>query len=599
MKKFVSSLMALLICICLFPVAAHAASADVRLNITPMRTTSNGIVLEINVSVAGGAPGSQIENFEITYQNETIATLPAVASGGQNFIRSAELGFEYDDMPPSFYVTVYYLDFDGTPMDGQFQVNMPLLNPDISFTRTVAASASGVYRFTYTLQNTGDVALHNLNVSDDAAVIGQVGSVSYLDINETKTFEKDVTLTQNITSIPKVTYTVYGSSQTYEKTLEALPISFNNPKIKIELKADLTSIHSGESVTLTYAIINEGNVPFTGASITDPTIGTLEENISISVGSSKSWSKILTPTESTRYTFSFTGRDASGQIYTVTSTPLSIEVLPPLQTQSKLEIQVNTPITSLESPGEVTFNVLVRNSGETTLQQLSLGDGRGNVLQRFDSLVPSDRLFSIPVSVTESTTFTFVVEGLDPNGEKITAASNPIEIKVNGLLPEGESPTPSGEIQQSPGGLSPWVLMIFIFVLLLILACIVVLVMLQLRARKRRKRKNAQKNSGDAYTTDSFYTENRYTEERYTEDRYNAPANYDSPEFDEDARAEISRFASQYGPKRNLPNIPLNSPIEDLPLYAQDEDEQTVYKAPKRPSAPPSGEPRTRQDFPR
>lgn len=573
MKRIWTILLSFCLVLILFgPTPVYAAQADVRMNVNPVQTSSGDTVLEIDVAVVNGGVLDSITYFEITFNNQTIASTDRIQGGNDVFLRSSPLGTNFYEMPSSFQLMVYYMDFDGTPMERSATVYMPSTGADISFTRTAASNKDQI-KLTYTVKNTGNVALVNLTISDEPT-IGRIGTIDYLEAGQSKTLEHDLTLTKDVTSSPVVSYYASGSSTPMEKKLEALELKYNMPKLSIVIKADLESISAGDKVTLTYNVTNEGNVDFTNATISDPTLGTIEENISIEAGKMKNYSKIIQPGETTEYVLTVNGKDANGNDYSAKSNSLKIEVMTP--TVSKLEISAATDRTDLSEAGNVSFNVTVRNTGETTLSQVAITDEDGDVYSRISSMEPGELLFPITIHVAETTVFTFKVEGLSPQGETVSATSSPLEIKVP-LLPDGETlPSASPSSVNGPSsGLSPWILVLFIFILLLILSIIVVLVMLQVRARRR-----ASANADDEFITQS----------QYTQDRYN---NY-STDLDEEARAEISQYAAQYGPQRKAPppRPPVQQPYAPAPLD-DDENEPTVYKA----QQPKRREPRTRQDF--
>jgi hypothetical protein len=119
--------------------------------------------------------------------------------------------------------------------------------------------------------------------------------------------------------------------------------------------------------------------------------------------------------------------------------------------------------------------------------------------------------------------------------------------------------------------------------LLFLLACIVVVIMLQVRAWRRAKSRQAARRREEAYAPATVYSHEEYYD--------------DSPEADEDAQREISRYAREYAPRAGEVESDLDVPY---PLAQDDpnDDAPTVYQSPRR-QEPGQSEPRTRQNFPR
>lgn len=589
MKRLLSALAALFICLLLLPLPAGAvARADLRLNIVPVQGENDQLILEVDLTVANGSPDQFISNVELVYDNHTIASQPEIYGSSDLFLRTQPLGISYSTTYNDFPITLYYIDFDGAAMENTYYVAVggQYAEPELSFTRTASAmDEQGKIQLSYTLRNDGDMPLANLRISDSAVSGDEVATLDYLEVGHSKTFTQSLTVTKTVESKPQVSYTVSGgSARVYQLSLEPLTLTPSNPKLALTLKSDLNSILSSDRATLTLNISNEGNIPFTSVTISDESLGKIAEGISMEVGKVNTYTKIVNPTKTTSYRFTAVATDASGKSYSFSSDPLTIEVLPAESPApaGQLELEVTAGQTSLDAPGEVSFSMVVRNTGQDSMEQLTISDGRGNVLTRTSTLEPGVQVFNISISVDETTSFTFLAEALQPDGQPVQAASAPLEILVNAPqltdTPQSLSPEPSSiPVNSGTTGFSPWLLVLFIFLILLIIACIVVLVILQVRSRRRRQAEEAE----------DFITSTVYT----TPD-FSPPDSHGYVEPDEDARAEISRFASQYSPRKADPAPP--RPAVPEPQEAEEDDEPTVYKA---RAQQPRREPRTRQDY--
>ena len=275
--------------------------------------------------------------------------------------------------------------------------------------------------------------------------------------------------------------------------------------------------------------------------------------------------------------------DENGQTYTATSNIVSVKVSAPEQTDAANLFTVTaTPNTNtLDQPGEVLFNLLLRNGGQSDLTNITVSDQNNNVLERINSMSPGDRLVTISVNVTQSGDYFFVVDGTTDTGEKVQSITEPAHVTVGMVAVNPESqgapttptPTPLTINSDEKGGMAPWLLMLLIFVVLLIVACIVVLVILQLRANRRRDDE----------------------EEDYVPPQEPVQPRRASNQDPYDYREEISRVATEYSrPAQSAqsrrtpqqPRRPAAPTPRQVPDFDEDDETPTVYKS--RPSSEPS-----------
>ncbi len=598
MKRLFAALLALTICCLLFhPARAQATSrADVRLDLTPVQGENDELFLEVGLTVANGQAEEFISNVELVYDNHTIASIPECYGSSDLFFRTDALGPSFSTTYNEFTVTLYYIDFDGSAMENYYPVAISghYAAPSLRFSRTASAiDAQNHVTLTYTLENDGRIPLSNLTISDPADPDGEVAYLDLLDVGRSRSFTLDLTLSRETRSAPEVRYTAPGLSGTQLTALEPITLSPSLPSLVLTVKSDLSSISAGETATLTLSVSNSGGTDFPSVTISEESLGVIAENVAMEVGKVNTYTKVVNPAQTTRYRFTATAKDAAGNNYSAFSDYLTLEVLPAAVTDPNqlLQLEVSTPSTTLEVPGEVALSFVVRNLSQGPLSQLTISDGKGNVLTRSASMEPGTATFDLTIAVPESAAYSFLAEALLTDGTPVQSASAPLEIHVlqTGLIPSPGDSEPTTLPVNSGSGLSPWLLVLFIFLILLIIACIVVLVMLQLRARRRR----AARDDDDDFVTS------------YTQDEYEDREGYDyeySPASDEDARAEISRFASQYSPRRSAVQRPPQEPVyrPQEPAYRpepEEDDEPTVYHAPHDRRPPVRREPRTREDY--
>lgn len=557
--------------------------AELTANVKPVENQDGNVVLEIDVTVKNGAPEQAISLVEFRYENELIASVDSISARSSAFVRSVPLHMSLTAMTSDVEVEVSYIDFNGEAISRWMVVQGEQAEPKLSFKRVASAtavSAGESVKLTYMVKNEGSVLLSDLQITDDLPGVGEVGKIDLLYPGDMREFNVEVKLDQDVKSQPQVRYHASGSAQSAVLVLDALSLVIYNPKLTVTLKSDVTAVEAGESVTLVCSVVNEGNVAFQNVAISDATLGTIIDSAQIEVGKAYSWNKLIKPVNSQNYMFTVRAVDQSGKSYTATSNIVSVEVEQPANPEDAdtLEVSVTANTRELEQPGEITFNLLLRNTGTQDITGIAVSDQNGAVLERINSLPPGDKILPIAVNVTETCDTYFVVDATMASGTKVQRVTVPMTITV-GVVQKGEA-TPSPAVSPEPTplvtvnngaqrGIAPWIIALLIVVALLIVACVVVLVLLQARARGRR-----------------------YEEE----DDYLPPPSYGRPREDDappadpyDYRDEISRVATEYS--RPVPSEEPPPRRRPQPAPDEEEDVRTVYKAPR-----PHAEPHTRRN---
>ena len=591
MKKLIALVLTLVLTLALLlaglPTAAAQTEqhADLTISFKPAENLDGNVVLEIDINVNNGTPEQEIALLEFRYENELIASVDRVKGLGNAFARSVPLGMSLTSMAGELEVEVSYYDFNGEPISRIMTVSAEAAEPKLSFKRTASATAVAAgesVRLTYMVKNEGSVVLSDLEISDDLPGVGVVGTVGMLYPGDMKEFNVDVKLDKDVKSQPQVRYRTPNAAQSTVVMLDAMSLVIHNPKLTVTLKTDVTAVQAGDSVTLVCSVVNEGNVAFGNVTISDATLGTIIDSAQLEVGKAYSWNKVIKPVSSQNYMFTVQAVDQSGKSYTASSNVVTVEVAQPDVPEDigTVEVSVTANAKELEQPGEITFNLLLRNTGEQDITGLTVSDNSGAVLERINSLPPGDKILPIAVNVTETGDYYFVVDATLAGGTKVQRNTVPMTITV-GVVQKTDA-TPSPEISPEPTplvtvgsasqrGIAPWIMALLIVVVLLIVACVVVLVILQVRANRRREE----------------------------EDDYLPPPSYDRPRGNAAPpadpyyyRDEISRVATEYSrpvpgeepaPRRR----PAPAPLPD----DEDEDVVTVYRSPK-----PHAEPRTRRN---
>ncbi len=580
MKKLFSIILTLhLLLSFVLPVHADTA-AQLTFNIIPTENTDGKVVLEIDMSLLNGSSNQSISQLEFRYENTLIGSMQSLNAGSTAFLRSTPIDRSMESMAGDVEIEITYIDFDGTPRSLIKTVDASAAAPIINFKRTASAESVGLnekIKLTYIIKNEGAVVLTGLVLTDDMEGVGQIGTIDTLYPGDMRQFEKEVTITKDVVSLPHLSYSTINSTASQYMELDALKITLYQPQITVTLKSDSETISSGENTTLTCSIVNDGTVALSDVTVTDATLGTIVENVTLEVGKAYSWSKLIRPMLTQGYMVAVSAKDPAGNTVTATSNAITITVntasAPNVLPEEILELTATPNTKELSGVSTVNFNILVRNKDTEPLTGVTLCDQNGTVLQRLSDLPVGDQMLTVSVNVDHTGDYSFTLSATRSTKETVSITSEPVTITIadSAMVAEEVTVTPTPEIKETKkrSGIAPWLVMILIVVILLVIACIVVLVVLQLRANRVSEPDEAEEQ----------YTPPPVKEERPRPVRENPY----------DIREEISRAATEYSRPVQQPSRPVpryHNPPAPLP-----DDEPTVYTAPRR-------EPRTKDNTP-
>ncbi|MBI4743874.1 MAG: DUF11 domain-containing protein [Actinobacteria bacterium] len=286
------------------------------------------------------------------------------------------------------------------------------ITPAITITKT--ADKTTVHQgetvtYTYTVTNTGDDPLINVNIEDD--ILGHIAGPFDLAPGETKTFTKETVLNQTTTNTTIViasdslggevtatdTETVkvilptnivtatgtdsLGGTVTDTDTKTVIVIS---PKIEITKTVNRTTIYKGEKVTYTYTVKNTGDDPLINVTLTDDKLGQITEPFNLNPGQEKTFTREnIVLNQTTTNIVTATGTDSLGGTVTDTDTKtVIVEILPspppppPPGGEAKRELSIEKLVDkTIVSPGEtLVYTINYKNIGEVEVTSAVITD---------------------------------------------------------------------------------------------------------------------------------------------------------------------------------------------------------------------------------
>ncbi len=365
-------------------------------------------------------------------------------------------------------------------------------SPAISVTKTpvpaTVTAAGQTVTYTFGIENTGNVTLHNVGVSD-AQTAPSLGT-SLGPITCATGTNNSITLAPGATDSCSATYTVTqadidngtikdvaratGTSpspvdKTVTATAPATVSAGQTPGISITKTPNPTTVTAaGQTVTYTFAIKNTGNVTLSGVDVTDtqtaPSLGTslgpitcvtgTNGSITLVPGATDSCSAIYTVTQADidngtiKDTGKVTGTPPSGPVVSAMS-PATVAV-----TQSpSLSITKTANPTTVTAVGQtVTYTFAIKNTGNVTLSGVDVSDTQaapslGTSLGPITCITGTNGSITLAPGATDSCSATYTVTQADMDNGTISDTG-----KVTGKPPTGSpvSNTSTATVNATP-----------------------------------------------------------------------------------------------------------------------------------------------------
>lgn len=234
------------------------------------------------------------------------------------------------------------------------------------------------------------------------------------------------------------------------------------PQVDIQRTLSVDSIQPGEPFELNYVVRNTGNVDLLDVVIEESAFGEVHRMDSLPAGQEAEFSKELVLEQDTFSKTILKARDAETQkeyVYESAEMEFKLGIDESLPRQD-LSILLRSETESLDRPGKVELECIVKNTGREPLYNLvfTLQD-RDMVIDNISVLEPGeDKTILIPaLQVDETETFMVEASGIGADGETFTAQSQPLTIEVGG------------------GGLSGKFSVLRVILIIIILLCVLVI----------------------------------------------------------------------------------------------------------------------------
>lgn len=224
--------------------------------------------------------------------------------------------------------------------------NLVIANPDLTLDLSADKLNPAVgeeVNFTLVIKNTGNAKLKNIDVFDHLQ--------QEIKSDLTLLPEKETTVTGKYT-FSQTTDVVFsitaedndGAKYNDDSKKVTISIPVDKTKVKLELKAEASvyELTAAGPVTFKVTVINSGSYPLSEVTITEDKIGEIGKLDSLEAGE-KYFEKEATVSETGKYTFKVTAKDADGNVYNAEALPLEVKLNAAAASSNPLESATDVP----------------------------------------------------------------------------------------------------------------------------------------------------------------------------------------------------------------------------------------------------------------
>lgn len=257
----------------------------------------------------------------------------------------------------------------------------PIQNPDFVLTKSANTGsydmAGQIITYTYTVENTGNITLNNINVTDDQ--LGVIGSIFLLSPNTQSDLTANYVITQSDLDenriITNFGTAIYDNISKNSNSVVVEPIQ--NANLTIVISSDTGSYDiAGQIINYTYTITNIANVPLNNIEVTDDIFGPIGSIPSLNVGAFSDLMKTYTILQSD-LNENRTITNIGTAIYnnmSINSDPVSVTAV------QNPHLTINKSGSNLVIDNQITYTYTVTNDGNITLNNITFNDDKGVIV---------------------------------------------------------------------------------------------------------------------------------------------------------------------------------------------------------------------------
>lgn len=384
--------------------------------------------------------------------------------------------------------------------------------------------ANQVVTFTLLIENTGNVALSDISVTDPT--LGTIASGVSLGVGESKTVTAQHTMLQSISVRATATgKSVIGgvSGMQISSVSNEVAVTMAEAGLTVSITPDTLEVARGDKVNFKGTLTNTGNMDVSSIAVTDVYGVEALKDLSLKAGESKEFTYETTIENSDPYKVYVKGVGSDNQEIT-TEYELKFNVKLS-EDDVRVDMTVKADYPELEEPDTVIFTFEFYNDRTEPINlPMIVRQVDGDTLFSLVVLSPGTTTQDYEMRIDESCTLRFELVATTEDGEELIAGAAACSITV------ADQPEASQTNKPTKGGNLTWLWILLGVVGFLLVAAGVVFFVLVTQERKNKARR--AENGGDYGYGGDGYDPNDPNDSGAPGESYYDPDGYDNTGYD-------------------------------------------------------------------
>lgn len=489
-KTLVFALAILLLAALSIPATAFASSnLGVSTTVTPEQLMEAGKV-EIALKLANNGP-SLLEDVTLSIPGKNDAVLGNLDPGEKKSFNISNFNVSAEQIGTAIAFRFKWVE-NGAIKSLEYPVTVGARssNPKLEARRDVSkaiGTTGDIITVTYVLQNTGDVDLTDVTITDPISDKAIASGLTLAVGSAVKKVNYGLTLDKTVTSKPVVT--AMGGSKEISVEIPVLDIVLAEPKLEIIATVGSTD---GAVVSLDISIKNTGNTRLKDINLVDEQGKLIADGIALSAGEGQKITyEVSNAARTVVVTANATVEGLEGPSAKMTFLSAGVNVSPTTTAEPAvgdvLSVTVTPSASTIDAAGEVEFVIKLNNTGNAPIKSVILKEAAAGVIKEFTDLKMGITSVKAKINISKTTVIKFFAEYQDGETTK-SAAAAPVNVEI------GPGKAPATEKPQSGAPVKLNILTIIMIGLgvLLVGAVIGLVVVLSQERRRKEQRMEAE-----------------------------------------------------------------------------------------------------------
>lgn len=433
MKKYVSLLIVMMLLCSFIAIPGAFAEDDLRIKATPdpAELAAGG---KISLKLELDNRGDAITQIKIKKDDKELSMIDSLAEGANVTVTIPNVEIRSEELGDDIEITAEY-NYNGKTRTETTRFTIKEADAAPACELAVAAekaeyTAGETAKLTFSIKNTGNIALLNCQVKDPNVDGGKNLAGAPFAVEAGKTVDIEYEMPVEKAAVISAAFTAEAGEEAFEKSFDPYQLSLVPAALEISAVTDKTEVNYGDEVRIHIELKNVGGDAMNGVVLKD------QKGNAITLASQS-----ILPGESLQAEYCFAAEMSEEFVFTATageyilsSEPLALTVNGgPVDPAAPLSLNVYADKTTIEKAGELNITISIENATADVYKDVVISERILGEIEKLDELPAGTRAkITRAIDITGSSELEFFMTAVSPDGVKVEFTSTPLFITVTG-----------------------------------------------------------------------------------------------------------------------------------------------------------------------